>query len=403
MFYTWLQRLGFVMLLPVIVYSVFMSFVAIFPSWQHYFFYRYRVPTVNLKHLSTPERFGFLPDQVHPFFIEPTHSLQERLYAWHILSPEVCRTLTHQRKQNATIDRIRQNKAALTLLQSNKEARLVICFHGTAGCIASSCRPQSYQTVFAKAPYPIHVLAFDYRGYGLSSGTPSEQGLLQDGIAVVEWAMHVANIPPERIVIHGHSLGTAVALALTSHYAALPKPIIFSGQVLLAPFSDMKSLMKTYRIEGIVPIFIPLTKIPLIFNYFTSFLVNRWQSNTAIASYVHRVEESLTNRAYHIHLLHTQTDAILSSINSDKLFWHAVNASAPMTYEKLSQRKEAVKVHLDKQGWQVTHHTPHGLIRQTMLYQGSHERLMIHPIVSLAVLDAFAHPKTVLDTVHSKA
>lgn len=50
-----------------------------------------------------------------------------------------------------------------------------------------------------------------YRGFGHSTGNPTETGLIVDGVALVSWIMSVTKIPPERIVILGHSLGTAVS------------------------------------------------------------------------------------------------------------------------------------------------------------------------------------------------
>lgn len=55
---------------------------------------------------------------------------------------------------------------------------------------------------------------YSYRGFGHSTGAPTETGLIVDGVALVSWIVSVCNIPPERIVIYGHSLGTAVSAAV---------------------------------------------------------------------------------------------------------------------------------------------------------------------------------------------
>ncbi|KAK3364887.1 hypothetical protein B0T24DRAFT_670428 [Lasiosphaeria ovina] len=49
----------------------------------------------------------------------------------------------------------------------------------------------------------IHALAIDYRGFGASTGGP-----LADALAPARFAMHDAGIPPDRIVVFGHSIGT---------------------------------------------------------------------------------------------------------------------------------------------------------------------------------------------------
>jgi uncharacterized protein len=60
------------------------------------------------------------------------------------------------------------------------------------------------------------LLAVSYRGYGGSTGSPSEEGLHADAVAAYTWL--VERMPPERIVVHGYSLGTAVAVKLASEH-----------------------------------------------------------------------------------------------------------------------------------------------------------------------------------------
>jgi abhydrolase domain-containing protein 12 len=81
-------------------------------------------------------------------------------------------------------------------------------------------------------------LTFDYRDFGKSTGSPSETGLIIDAVAVVDWAMNVAEIPPSRILIFAQSMGTAVSIAVSKHLAL---PVVFAGTVLIAPFVDVQS------------------------------------------------------------------------------------------------------------------------------------------------------------------
>jgi len=72
-------------------------------------------------------------------------------------------------------------------------------------------------------------VALSYRGYGGSSGRPTETGLIKDAEAA--YAFAIARYPVQRIVLWGESLGSAVALAL-----AAEKPV---GQLVLeAPFAS---------------------------------------------------------------------------------------------------------------------------------------------------------------------
>jgi len=54
-------------------------------------------------------------------------------------------------------------------------------------------------------------MIFDYRGYGQSTGEPSEAGLYQDALASYDYLIQQRRIPPERLIIFGRSLGSGVA------------------------------------------------------------------------------------------------------------------------------------------------------------------------------------------------
>ncbi len=57
-------------------------------------------------------------------------------------------------------------------------------------------------------------VAFAYRGYPGSSGTPSEAGITLDARAAWDFVVEELGIGPDRIVLHGRSLGGAVAATL---------------------------------------------------------------------------------------------------------------------------------------------------------------------------------------------
>jgi fermentation-respiration switch protein FrsA (DUF1100 family) len=79
------------------------------------------------------------------------------------------------------------------------------------------------------------VLAFDYRGYGLSTGRPSEGGLYRDVDAIVQWALQADS--PLPIVYWGRSLGATMA----AYAATVRRP---SGLILEAGFPDARSLVR---------------------------------------------------------------------------------------------------------------------------------------------------------------
>jgi hypothetical protein len=64
------------------------------------------------------------------------------------------------------------------------------------------------------------ILAFDYRGYGRSEGSPGEQGILEDAAAAHAWLAQRTGLPANQIVLMGRSLGGAVAIDLAASSGA---------------------------------------------------------------------------------------------------------------------------------------------------------------------------------------
>jgi uncharacterized protein len=84
----------------------------------------------------------------------------------------------------------------------------------------------------ALARMGLHVLVFDYRGYGGSPGRPSEEGLAADARAALRHLAGRPEVDPGRVVYFGESLGAAVALRL-----ATERPP--AALVLRSPFASL--------------------------------------------------------------------------------------------------------------------------------------------------------------------
>jgi uncharacterized protein len=89
---------------------------------------------------------------------------------------------------------------------------LLIC-HGNAGNLSEFDRPVHYAGLHRLG---VGILAFDYRGYGESGGTPSEAGLYRDAQAAYRYLRDKLGVTPDRILLFGHSLGSAVAVDLAT-------------------------------------------------------------------------------------------------------------------------------------------------------------------------------------------
>jgi fermentation-respiration switch protein FrsA (DUF1100 family) len=89
--------------------------------------------------------------------------------------------------------------------------RVLLFFHGNAGNI--SHRGDSV-AIFHRLG--LNVFIIDYRGYGRSEGTPSEQGLYEDAAAAWRYLTGRRGVDAADVVVFGRSLGGAIAAQLAA-------------------------------------------------------------------------------------------------------------------------------------------------------------------------------------------
>jgi uncharacterized protein len=109
---------------------------------------------------------------------------------------------------------------------------VTLFLHGNAGNLTYRA-PRMQEIVAAGSS----VLMIDYRGYGKSSGRPSEQGLYWDSEAGFIYLLG-KGYRADQIILHGESLGTAVAIDLASR-----RPC--AGLILEAPFTSASDVAGT--------------------------------------------------------------------------------------------------------------------------------------------------------------
>lgn len=114
-----------------------------------------------------------------------------------------------------------------------QERGSILFCHGNAGNI--SHRIDSIR-IFHELGFS--VLIFDYRGYGKSGGKPSENGTYLDAEAAWDYLTTIKKVTPEKIILFGRSLGSAVAAetALRKKAGAL---IIESGFTTLSELGSV--------------------------------------------------------------------------------------------------------------------------------------------------------------------
>lgn len=75
------------------------------------------------------------------------------------------------------------------------------------------------------------VFAYDYRGYGTSDGKPSEKHAYQDAEVAYTYLTETLQIPPDKIIVYGRSVGGGSATHLAARYAV-------AGLVLESTFTS---------------------------------------------------------------------------------------------------------------------------------------------------------------------
>ena len=95
------------------------------------------------------------------------------------------------------------------------------------------------------------VLMVDYRGYGLSEGEPSEDGLYADVDAALNW-LKGNGLTNDKLVIYGYSMGSAPATELT----AKPRSMNPFKLILEAPFASAAVMVQDASVLGVPSSFI---------------------------------------------------------------------------------------------------------------------------------------------------
>ena len=108
----------------------------------------------------------------------------------------------------------------------------ILYLHGNAANLR--CRASRIQ---ALTELGFSILAIDWRGYGKSTGAPSQAGLQLDAEAALDWLGRRTEL--SRVVVLAESIGTGVAVELAAKHKV-------GALVLEAPYFSAVDLAKTY-------------------------------------------------------------------------------------------------------------------------------------------------------------
>jgi len=155
----------------------------------------------------------------------------------------------------------------------NPKGTILFC-HGNAGNIS-----ERVDTIKIFHELEMDVMIFDYHGYGKSDGTPSEKGTYQDARAAWDYLVQKKDIPPDKIIIVGRSLGGGIASKLASEKES-------AGTVIESSFISIPEI--AHDLYPFLPLISVFSKIRYPVND------NVKKINTPIM-FVHSVDDEIIN------------------------------------------------------------------------------------------------------------
>jgi uncharacterized protein len=84
----------------------------------------------------------------------------------------------------------------------------------------------------------VNLFVFDYRGYGKSEGTPSNEGLHEDGSAALQFILNQYSADPDSLILYGYSLGNTVSIYLAAEKV---DPLLLIAE---SPFASSTALVQ---------------------------------------------------------------------------------------------------------------------------------------------------------------
>lgn len=252
--------------------------------------------------LSHPESLGIKCSRT--LRLEHRHQLSEQLDkielgVWHILpASSLAACATNDNRTSPRDDR-----------HAFSDSRPIVLYvHGNGGSRASDHRGRLYRRLAYEHDY--HIVTFDYRGYADSTyESPTAFGLTSDARFMYDWLLQQPGVSQDRLIVWGHSLGTAVAVRMM---ADLPAELAPRRLVLEAPFDSLANAIANH------PFSTPFRLLPYFEHFFVEPIQKSPELNFDSAKRIGDI------RATPIMILHAEDDAIIPLKLGEQLYQTAV-------------------------------------------------------------------------------
>lgn len=116
-------------------------------------------------------------------------------------------------------------------------------------------------------------LLMNYRGFGGTSGKPTQKNLFQDALTIYDMYVEQYQAPPEKIVLMGRSIGSSIAA-----YVASQRKV--GGLILVTPFDSVQNVVK-----------LALPWLPISWLFRNSFTTTEYLSRVSVKTLVLAAEQ----------------------------------------------------------------------------------------------------------------
>ncbi|SJX62114.1 uncharacterized protein SRS1_12963 [Sporisorium reilianum f. sp. reilianum] len=289
------------LLTPLALAAVYLTFflALLTPPFQRHFIFLHSVRFPFFPSFATPEKYGLAPYKTRALTLHTADN--ESIGAWHVLPEAFYQAQLRRHGDDAWGEEV--------YARAMREYPTILYLHGNSMNRAAPWRVAAYSALTARVD--ANVLAIDYRGFGDSTGVPSEEGLVEDAHCAVRWIRKQQGGGKGRVTVFGQSLGTGIGALVAAKLAREERPV--DGLVLMAPYTDLKALVKDFRLGGMLPLLKPLAAIPFNNYILDTFLQTHLRTITTLPTL-------LTSPTTSIVLLHAHDDRVIPIAHSRRLF-----------------------------------------------------------------------------------
>lgn len=260
--------------------------------------------------------------QARNFYFNSTDDV--RIGAWHILPESIYETYAQHASEKTPELPVEIFEQAL---QSHPT---FVYLHGNAMNRAAPFRIRTYKDLVHQMN--ANVIAIDYRGFGDSQSFPTEEGVINDAYAAIQFVRdHAVNPKTGKspgLTLMGQSLGTGVAsqCALRLHREG----IHLDALVLLAPFKSIHPMVAEFRMGGVVPLLGFLDLFPGKDELIQSLLQYKFDTMSALKELVESSTKPDALTAPTILVMHAENDEVIPVYHAEDLYMMAEDTTHAM-------------------------------------------------------------------------